>query len=266
MRQRCHDLPSVFLVGQVSIAGTPSEHPNQESLQTLGEKTSSAALDLRMSHSHGHTCESEADHDHDHDHSPPPEDTNEAQSLYHRIKLDAVRALNEEVAGSGSRTIRPWSERFSTTGCLKSDSDEQIIIHIPFDGQIKLKSILMRCSNTTSAVKDMKVYVNRDDLDFDTIADAKPTETFECVAHDAASDLIMYPVKARLYNNVNTLTLFFEHNWSNDEEPTVVSYLGFRGELGEVRGGPIAITYEAYANPKDHKIKGTEEMVPHSGV
>ena len=71
--------------------------------------------------------------------------------------------------------------------------------------------------------------------------------------YDSAADLIEYPVKIRLYNNVKTLTLFFEHNWSDDTEPTKVWYLGFRGDWTEVKDAPVAITYEAFANPKDHK-------------
>lgn len=219
-----------------------------------------------MAHSHGHVCESEAGrHDHDHDHSPPPEDTNQVQSLYQKVRTSAVRALNEETPGSAAKIIRPWNERFNIDPELRSDSDEQIILHVPFDGQIKLKSILIRCPNSVSAIKDMKVYVNREDLDFDSIGEAKATETFECVPYANASDLIEYPVKIRLYNNVKTLTLFFEHNWSDDEEPTEIWYLGFRGDYTEIRDAPVAISYEAFANPKDHKIKGTEELAGHMG-
>lgn len=220
-----------------------------------------------MTHSHGHACESEAlHHDHDHDHSPPPEDTNQVQSLFEKVQTSAVRALNEKVTGSGAKIVKPWNERFSTEPHLESDSDEQIILHVPFDGMIKLKSILIRCPNTTSAIKEMKVFVNKDDLDFDTIGDAKPTETFECVPFENASDLIEYPVKIRLYHNVKTVTLFFEHNWSDDEEPTVLWFLGFRGEHMEIKDAPIAITYEAFANPKDHKVRGADGAIGHLGV
>lgn len=220
-----------------------------------------------MTHSHGHACESESQHhDHDHDHSPPPEDTNQVQSLYEKVQTGAVRALNEMVPGSGAEIIKPWSERFSTVPVLKSDSDEQLIIHIPFDGMVKLKSIFVRCPNTTSAIKEMKVYVNKDELDFDTIGDAKPTEVFECVPYEYASDLIEYPVKVRLYNRVKTLTLFLEHNWSDDELPTILWYLGFRGEHTEIKDAPIAITYEAFANPKDHKVPGMDQPLGQLGL
>ncbi|CCG84934.1 protein of unknown function [Taphrina deformans PYCC 5710] len=220
-----------------------------------------------MSHSHGHVCEAEAQHhDHDHDHDPPPEDTNEVQSLYQKIRSAAVRTLNEQVSGSGAKIIKPWNDRFDTSIRCTSDADEQIIMHVPFDGQIKLKSILVRCPGTTSAIKEMRVYINREDLDFDTIGDAKPTETFECVPYENASDLIEYPVKIRLYNNVKSVTLFFEHNWSGDEEPTVLWYLGFRGDHTEIKDAPVAISYEAFANPKDHRVKGTEETAGRMGV
>lgn len=220
-----------------------------------------------MSHSHGHACESEAQHhDHDHDHSPPPEETHEVQSLFDKIQLHAVRVLNEAESGSGAKIIKPWGNRFSTDPFLTSDSDEQMIIHIPFDGMVKLKSILVRCPNTVSAIKEMKVFVNKESLDFDTVNDAKPTEVFECVPYEHASDMIEYPVKVRLYHNVKTLTLFLEHNWSNDELPTILWYLGFRGEQTQYKDVPIAITYEAFANPKDHKVPGDDMPFGQLGV
>lgn len=211
-----------------------------------------------MPHSHGHTCESQATHhDHDHSHSPPPEETHEMESLYSKIDLTGVRAINERVPESAAQIIKPWDQRFSDELSCMSNVDGQIILHVPFVGQIKLKSILLRCPATTSAAKEMYVYVNRDDLDFTNVDDAIPIETFECVAYEHASDMIEYPVKTRLYRNVRSITLYFKQHWSDDEDdPLILYYLGFRGDHTEIRTGPISVTYEAFANPKDHKVRG----------
>ena len=69
------------------------------------------------------------------------------------------------------------------------------------------------------------------------------------------------PVKRSLFNNVQTLTLFFEDNHGDgDEDVTRVTYLGFKGEWMKVGGAPESILYEAAANPADHKIKGTDVL------
>lgn len=236
-----------------------------------------------MPHSHGHVCESESTHhDHDHDHDPPPEETNEVHSLYQYIRTDAVRTLNATDPSAGSRIIKPWTERWNTHPSLTSlsdpdaaDSDDeddesaQVIIIVPFDGQIKLKSILLRCPATKSAPKLMQVYSQAEDLDFAAVADGrKPVETFECVPYESAGDVIEYPVKQRLYNNITSLGIMISENWSGSGERTgtEIWYLGFRGERKELAQAPVAISYEAFANPKDHRVKGTEEMAGGLGL
>jgi len=75
------------------------------------------------------------------------------------------------------------------------------------------------------------------------------------------------PVKRALFNNVSTLTLFFADNWgAGDEDITRICYLGFKGEWMKLSKEPVVVMYEAAANPKDHKLKGTASMGVGSGV
>jgi len=62
-------------------------------------------------------------------------------------------------------------------------------------------------------------------------------------------------VKRALFNTVRSLDLFFENNWSRgEEEETVVSYIGFKGEWMKLSREPLNFLYEAAANPGDHKL------------
>ena len=97
-----------------------------------------------------------------------------------------------------------------------------------FTAQIRLHSVLIRTSETSSAPQTLKLFVNRDGLDFSTASDMPPTQTLEL---PQSNDMQEIPVKRALFNTVRSLVLFFEDNWSGGEEDeTRISYIGFKGE------------------------------------
>jgi hypothetical protein len=121
-----------------------------------------------------------------------------------------------------------------------------------FTAQIRLHSILVRTSTTPSAPMTLKVFINRDDLDFDTASSLQSTQTLELAQ---SNDVQEVPVKRTLFNTVRSLQLFFEDNWSQGEEDeTVISYIGFKGEWIKASREAVNFLYEAAANPNDHKM------------
>ena len=67
------------------------------------------------------------------------------------------------------------------------------------------------------------------------------------------------PVKRTLFNNVYSLSLFFEDNYGDDV--TRVYYLGFKGEFMRLNREPVEFLYEKAANPADHTpIVGVSNM------
>lgn len=123
----------------------------------------------------------------------------------------------------------------------------------------------MRTSPTPSAPKTLKVFLNRDDIDFSTASELPPTQTLEL---SSTSDVQELPVKRALFNTTRSLTLFFEDNFGDGEEDvTRISYLAFKGEFMKLSKEPVSFLYEAAANPADHKaIIGTEQgMGSHIG-
>jgi hypothetical protein len=121
-----------------------------------------------------------------------------------------------------------------------------------FTGQVKLHSILIRTSNSSSAPQTLKVFINRDDLDFSTASDLAPTQEFELSQTSEIQDIA---VKRALFGKVQSLTLFVEDNYG--EDVSRLSYLGFKGDWMQLGRAPTNILYEAAANPNDHTIKGT---------
>ncbi|KAK9417885.1 putative DUF1000 domain protein [Seiridium unicorne] len=212
-------------------------------------------------HSHSHGGDG---HDHEHDHS---DDITPAlqHSLYQHIDFDSVNTMNEANAGSGKAIIKKtWVERLQTEPELESDADEQIILNVPFTGQVKLHSILLRSSPSDSAPRTLKVFINRSDLDFETASELDPTQEFEL---SQTSDVQELPVKRALFGKVQRLTLFLEDNFGDgDEDVTRLSYLGFKGEWMQLGRAPVNILYEAAPNPNDHALKGTNVNAMGSGI
>lgn len=122
-----------------------------------------------------------------------------------------------------------------------------------FTGQVKLHSLLIRTSDSDSAPRSLKLFINRDDLDFSTATDLPSIQTLTLSRTSEVQDI---PVKRALFGKVQNMTLFFEDNHGDgDEDVTRISYLGFKGEWMKLGGAPEQILYEAAANPADHKNK-----------
>ncbi|KAK4993817.1 hypothetical protein LTR50_000030 [Elasticomyces elasticus] len=203
-------------------------------------------------------CHDENDHNHDHDHSEGAHDHSDditpalQNHIYEQIDFDAINTLNEVEPRSGSKICqKTWAQRMENEPELSSDADEQLLMHVPFTAQIRLHSILLRTSNTSSAPLTLKLHPNRDDIDFSTASALAPTQTLSLAQ---TSEIQEHPVKRALFNTVRSLDLFFEDNWgAGEEDVTRISYLGFKGEWMKLNREPISIFYEAAANPADHK-------------
>ncbi|KAF8053807.1 PITH domain-containing protein [Lyophyllum atratum] len=207
---------------------------------------------MAHNHSHGQSCNSES-HDHDHDHN----DLTPAiqSSLYQHIEFDKIVTFNEATTGSGKAVIqKPWDQRLDTTTVLESDADEQLLIYVPFTGDVKLHSILIRADPSPGAPRTLKLFINRDDVDFTSAADLRAVQTLEIPLPLPGQDVLELPVKRALFNNTHSLTLFIEDNQSDGEEDvTSLSFLGFKGDFTQLRKDAVVAFYEAAANPADHK-------------
>lgn len=203
---------------------------------------------------HGHDHSEGAAHDHTDDLTPALQN-----HIYEQIDFGAVNTLNEAESRAGQKVLqKAWTERLNAQPELVSDADEQLLMHVPFTAQIRLHSILVRTSTTDSAPMNVKLFVNRDGLDFGTAAELQPTQTLELAQ---SNDVQEVPVKRALFNTVRSLDLFFEDNWGQGaEDETRITYVGFKGEWLKLSRAPINVAYEAAANPKDHKVGIGEKL------
>lgn len=202
-------------------------------------------------HGHGHS------HNHDDDDHIAPPNSNQAQTLWQFIDHEQVRVLNERVANSGRAILRQYEDRLSLEPYLESDADEELLITIPFTGLVKLHSVLMRSFGDERSPKTLRLYKNRDDLDFTTAQDTEPLQKLhfpEGVGSETDQDqgVVEFAVNRPKFANITSLTIHIPENWG--EDTTALTYIGLRGDWQRLSRAPVVTTYEAAANPADHKV------------
>lgn len=118
---------------------------------------------------------------------------------------------------------------------------------------------MIRASDSPNAPRKLKLFRNRDNIDFSTAAELSPTQSLDL---PRSSDVVEIPLNRAHWNGTTAITLFFEDNHSDGEEDvTQISYLGFKGEYLALNREPVSVLYEAAANPSDHvAIQGLTRM------
>eukprot|EP00466_Bigelowiella_natans_P002568 jgi/Bigna1/91845/estExt_fgenesh1_pg.C_1240007 len=177
-------------------------------------------------------------------------DIDHGGTLYPFIDRDKVMGLNESKNGSAKNVIKAWDDRKDSEQVVRSvDGDGELIIHIPFTVQVKLKSFTVIGGGEGSAPNCVKLYKNRDDIDFESAEDVEPDQEFNLVYDSDGS--VQYPVRISKFQNASSITMFFTGNFEDDT--TQINYLGLKGEGTQNKRSIVIATYEARALESDHK-------------
>ena len=77
---------------------------------------------------HGHDHSGGAAHDHTDDLTPALQ-----HHIYAQIDFSAVNTLNESESRAGAKVVqKSWTERLEPNPELRSDADEQLLMHVPY--------------------------------------------------------------------------------------------------------------------------------------
>ncbi|KAG1670383.1 hypothetical protein FOA52_000143 [Chlamydomonas sp. UWO 241] len=187
-----------------------------------------------------------------HDHDCEASDCGPAFSLYKHIDLPRVRCLNEQDPGSAARVFKPWEQRSEpTVNPLRSNEDDpELLIHVPFDGAVKLKAICVVGGPAGSSPAKLKVFINRDDLDFSAVESLPAVQEWDLQAE--RQTVLEYATIASKFNGVHSLDLLFSGNFGADF--TEIHFIGLKGDFSERNRQAVEAVYEARAMPSDHKV------------
>ncbi|KAG2018094.1 hypothetical protein CC2G_007544 [Coprinopsis cinerea AmutBmut pab1-1] len=173
-------------------------------------------------------------------------------NLFSQIDQSNVVALNG--VQEGSVVIKPWHERTDETKYLESDADDQLIIRIPFTGNVKLRSLLLKAGPGEKTPEKIILFASEPNLDFDSVNEKKPSQELEVAQ---GSEVGEYPLRTVKFNNISSITLFIPA--AQGDDVTRIYYVGFLGHWQKRNDSPPITVYEAQANIADHeKIQGTD--------
>ncbi|KAF9544263.1 DUF1000-domain-containing protein [Agrocybe pediades] len=152
----------------------------------------------------------------------------EFSNLYGVIDKDNVYGLNLSVPEDAKEVIKPWDERDDTTKYLDSNVDDQLIIHIPFSQNVRVKSLLLKLGRGEVTPRHLRIYANHNTIvDFDQAESFKPHLNISLL--EGETGVVEYPLRVASFVSVHSLSLFF-----NDSPGTDVSriyYIGFKGDM-----------------------------------
>ncbi|KAJ2358931.1 hypothetical protein GGF43_000487 [Coemansia sp. RSA 2618] len=109
---------------------------------------------------------------------------------------------------------------------LKSDVDEQLIIHVAFSQAVRLHSIMLKAP-ADNAPRSIKLFANRTDVGFDDAESAEATQEIEMSA-DMYEKGGVVNLRYVRFQNINSLTIFVADNLG-DDDVTAINQLAFIG-------------------------------------
>ncbi|KAF8474508.1 galactose-binding domain-like protein [Russula ochroleuca] len=153
-------------------------------------------------------------------------------NLYGVIDRDNVHGLNLTVPEDAKETIKPWDERETTEKFAESNVDDQLVIHIPFAENVRIKSVLLKLGRGEVTPRRLRVYANRATIiDFSEADDVQPSLNISLL--EGETGVTEYPLRMAAFSSINSLSLFFSNSVGGDSSR--IYYIGFKGETRVVR-------------------------------
>ncbi|OQR87671.1 hypothetical protein ACHHYP_08173 [Achlya hypogyna] len=202
-----------------------------------------------MSCAHEHN-DHDHDHDHDHSHDHDVEDA-EGDSLFRFIDTSKVRCLNALDERQKTHPFKSAANKKARDTYLDSNEDDpELILYIPFTEAVSVKSICIAGGIDGLHPTSVKLFTNREDIDFSNASELPAVQKLDLVEdYDATID---YPLQLRKFQGISSLTLFFENSVDGDQ--TRIYYIGLKGESKKWKHGVVECVYESRPQMSDHKV------------
>ncbi|CAJ1962089.1 unnamed protein product [Sphenostylis stenocarpa] len=189
-----------------------------------------------------------------HDHSCDDNDCSSNWSLYQYIDITKVFALNEANPGSVKSVFKAWEDRLNTSGehLVSNEGDPELLVFIPFTSDVKIKSISIVGGSFGTSPSKMRVFVNREGIDFSDAQSMQAIQEWDLVEN--MRGVLEYQTRYSKFQSVGNITLHFPESFGGDI--TEIHYIGFKGEATQLKRTAVAnIVYEILPNPSDHKTR-----------
>ena len=155
--------------------------------------------------------------------------------------LESAEALNASEADAMG-IFRPFQRRLETE-VIRSDGDEEVLVKLVFRSPCSLRRLMVIGGGSPGHhPSSVRVYVGKDDLDFQNIEDVRPTfQSALPLNEPGEAYLNLHPPNA--FTNVTNVALFFDKNHGSVDE-TILQYIGMQGDHTHDRREAVNATYE----------------------
>jgi hypothetical protein len=129
--------------------------------------------------------------------------------------------------------------------------DRQLLLFIPFTANVVLRGISLIGGDDEMAPRRMKVFLNKDDIDFDNVDQLSPAQEWELTN---SNEEILYSTRVSKFSRVHQLIVYITDNYGADR--TRLYYMKLTGDFkGPLREPILNAVYESSPNPVDYKTK-----------
>ena len=109
----------------------------------------------------------------------------------------------------------------------ESDYGVEMVVLIPFAGEVKVKSVCVAGGVEGQAPSKMKVYKNEETVDFNIIEEKKAIMTID-LAENPLGD-IDYPLNLSKFTNCTNIVLGFEESFGANT--SLINFIGMKGQM-----------------------------------
>jgi hypothetical protein len=159
-------------------------------------------------------------------------ETSDGESLLPAIDASKITAFNEKVRGSSIKLFKTLSDRRDKSLFAESDGGAMLLVHVPFTCSVRINSICISGGAEGRCPAKVKLFINREDIDFSLAEDLPPTQTIDLLRDDDAD--LFHPLRVSKFNNVMHLTILLEGNLAAADDDFVVSFIGLKGVITKV--------------------------------
>jgi len=144
-------------------------------------------------------------------------------SLLGHLDPSQINCLNE----SNEHNLKSLltSKSATSSDYLLSDTDEQLLLNIPFNQTVRIRAIALKTSNVPQGPRCIKLLINRPSLAFDDVEDADEIQFAQVleVTEDQLKEGQRIPLRFVKFQTVNSLHMFVASNQGGEDETRIDS-------------------------------------------
>ncbi|PVF98844.1 DUF1000-domain-containing protein [Serendipita vermifera] len=158
-------------------------------------------------------------------------------SLLEFVDRPQINCLNE-VSDHTLKSILAGHSRNTSDSYLESDTDEQLLLNIPFNQAVRVRGIAIQSNDSSRAPKLIKIQVNNPNIGFEDVQDAIEPQVAQIIelTEELTSTGKMIPLRFVRFQSVLSLHIFVSSNQGDEDQTRIdsIDIFGLPGQTSRV--------------------------------